>query len=330
MRTRTSGVDVTSDGARHGIAARARRRAEPSTRVNEARDRTRDRLKCDDVNESDIVDDDNGEREKPRHRTRRAFATFVGAAFAARYAAGRDERGGGDARAETTSKATHRATMVVKACDGDRNSASDRANVLATCEDGEVLGTIEMELYGDDAPATVRNFVELCRANGASTLRGTTFHKIIAGEYVVAGKSGSPRLAQVAPLVGEEWRNTDVLNARAFDARHFRPGTVSLALESAQSDGDFGVPTEFLITTGPAPVPSLDGRNIVFGRVTRGLDVVARLSATKTFKPSDTARAYNGLAKLVGDSRALKARAAWTKPTRALVITETSVEELAR
>lgn len=35
---------------------------------------------------------------------------------------------------------------------------------------------------------------------------------------------------------------------------------------------------EFLITTGPGPVPRLDGLNPVFGRVESGMDVVARLA----------------------------------------------------
>ena len=44
--------------------------------------------------------------------------------------------------------------------------------------------------------------------------------------------------------------------------------------------------------------------------------MVQRLSNEKTFQPSETARAYNALANLVGDSRASKAKSAWIKPTR--------------
>ena len=42
------------------------------------------------------------------------------------------------------------------------------------------------------------------------------------------------------------------------------------ALGAAVGGGDGGFerasPTEFLITTGPGPAPSLDGENVVFGR----------------------------------------------------------------
>ena len=48
-------------------------------------------------------------------------------------------------------------------------------------------------------------------------------------------------------------------------------GTVSLALGANNDDSDNKARkgfrnTQFLITTGPGPVPSLDGENIVFGR----------------------------------------------------------------
>ena len=226
-------------------------------------------------------------------------------------------------RSADAMEATARAFLDVGACEGIVNAAralGDDGGAL--CETPEPFGRIEIELYGDAAPDTVRNFLALCDGSSSSSLRGTVFHKIDKGNgYVVAGKSGSPRLGQVTPL-SREYENADVARASAFAGRHFRPGTVSLALESAASDGEFGTTAQFLILAGPQPVPGLDGKNIVFGRVVRGLDVVQRLSNEKTFQPSETARAYNALANLVGDSRASKAKSAWIKPTRALVITD--------
>jgi peptidyl-prolyl cis-trans isomerase B (cyclophilin B) len=60
---------------------------------------------------------------------------------------------------------------------------------------------------------------------------------------------------------------------------------------------------EFLITTGPGPVPSLDGRNIVFGKVVQGLETVAALSGVPTFSPNASARQMNQFAMFVGDER---------------------------
>jgi len=227
--------------------------------------------------------------------------------------------------ARASEPARRRVFLDVGACESGVNAAR-------ALEDGAIFaspasfGRIVIELDESAAPDTCANFVRLCdAASGAPTLRGTVFHKIDRGNgYVVGGKSGTPRLGQVGTL-GEDFKNRDVTRASAFEGRHFRPGTVSLALESAAKDGEFGTTAQFLITTGPAPVPSLDGKNIVFGRVVSGMDVVNQLANEKTFQPSDTARAYNSLASLVGDSRAAKAKAAWVKPTRALVITDCGV-----
>ena len=313
---------VASDSRATRLASTARRRGRGArARIAIARRAREDGSVV--VRENDYDDDDDAEEGETRVREhassrRVALGVVVGAVTTtattwSRYSA---RAMGGDA-------VTARAFLDVGACEGIVNAAralGDDGGAL--CSTPEPFGRIEIELYGDVAPDTVRNFVALCDGSSSSSLRGTIFHKIDKGNgYVVAGKSGSPRLGQVTPL-SREYDNTDVTRASAFSGRHFRPGTVSLALESAASDGEFGTTAQFLILTGPQPCPALDGKNIVFGRVVRGLDVVQRLSNEKTFQPSETARAYNALANLVGDSRASKAKSAWIKPTRALVITD--------
>jgi cyclophilin family peptidyl-prolyl cis-trans isomerase len=64
-------------------------------------------------------------------------------------------------------------------------------------------------------------------------------------------------------------------------------------------------------------VPSLDGANVVIGRVTAGLDVVAAVARTPTFAPLPSARTWNSLAAALGDGRAAKARASTRARTRA-------------
>ena len=81
------------------------------------------------------------------------------------------------------------------------------------------------------------------------------------------------------------------------------------------------VAAAFRITTGPGPVPSLDGQNIVIGRVLSGLPVVTAVSRTPTYAPLSSARTWNALAGALGDGRAATARAAWSKPRQAVVIT---------
>lgn len=68
-------------------------------------------------------------------------------------------------------------------------------------------------------------------------------------------------------------------------------------------------------------MPSLDGDNIVFGRVLEGLGTVSEVTQVPTFSPSGQLRAYNRMASAIGDDRAARARANWGLPLKAVVIT---------
>lgn len=67
--------------------------------------------------------------------------------------------------------------------------------------------------------------------------------------------------------------------------------------------------SEFLVTTGPAPVPSLDGEAIVFGRVDQGLGTVTAVANVPTFRPPQRVAVMNDLANAFGDGRAQTVRA---------------------
>lgn len=64
-------------------------------------------------------------------------------------------------------------------------------------------------------------------------------------------------------------------------------------------------------------MPSLDGDNIVIGRVLEGLGTVAAVAAVPTFTPGERLQALNRVASLIGDDRAAKARrpCMFTNPT---------------
>ena len=123
--------------------------------------------------------------------------------------------------------------------------------------------------------------------------------------------------------------NPDLLAGTAFDGRHLRPGTVSLAV--AASDDDDGVrlapgyrAAQFLITTGPGPVPRLDGGNIVFGRVLSGLDVVTAMTRVPLLRAPPGP--WASFAKLVGDERGARVAAKYGRPLKLVVITKAGVE----
>ena len=198
------------------------------------------------------------------------------------------------------------------------------------CTDPAPLGRIAIDLYGRAAPGTVSAFKAIV-AQGA--LNGTVLSKVYPGRWLICGQQGPRRSGLLTPLA-ELPPNPDLVSAAAFRLNHVRPGTVSLNLSENEDDEFIKMqkgyqPLSFLITTGPGPAPSLDGENIVFGRVTEGFDVIVNIAnSVPTFQPNDSLIAYNKFAEFIGDDRASKTRSKWGKPLKAVVIVNSGIEEV--
>jgi peptidyl-prolyl cis-trans isomerase B (cyclophilin B) len=116
-------------------------------------------------------------------------------------------------------------------------------------------GDIQLELFPEHAPKTVNNFVFLARDGFYD---GVTFHRVIADFMIQGGDpTGSGR-------GGPGYRFEDEF--RGNPLRHER-GVISMANAGPGTNG-----SQFFITH--VPTPHLDGRHTVFGKVTKGLDVV--------------------------------------------------------
>ena len=116
-------------------------------------------------------------------------------------------------------------------------------------------GTIELELFPEYAPKTVNNFVYLAQDGFYD---GVVFHRVISNFMVQGGDpTGSGR-------GGPGYRFEDELKGNPL--RHER-GVISMANAGPGTNG-----SQFFITHGPQP--HLDGKHTVFGKVTKGLDVV--------------------------------------------------------
>jgi peptidyl-prolyl cis-trans isomerase B (cyclophilin B) len=196
-------------------------------------------------------------------------------------------------------------------------------NQLASCP-STPLGRFVIGLYGKVVPFSVDAFTSLVKSKA---YKNTLFTRLSAGEYVQAGTPGLARLGLVeAPP--QQSRNPDTVNPGSFRLHHSRPGVVSLAL--SVDDGEDISPlaplTRFRIITGPGPVPRLDGKDIVMGRVLQGLDTVNAISRVPTYAPTSTGKLYNGIAKSLGDKRAATARGSWTRPRQAIVIVDCGLD----
>jgi cyclophilin family peptidyl-prolyl cis-trans isomerase len=120
-------------------------------------------------------------------------------------------------------------------------------------------GAIELELFPNDAPKTVENFVKLSRDGFYD---GITFHRVIP-DFMIQG--GCPRGDGTG---GPGYEFEDEPNEHRVER-----GALAMANRGPGTNG-----SQFFIVTTQA-APWLDGKHTVFGRVTSGMEVVDAISA---------------------------------------------------
>jgi cyclophilin family peptidyl-prolyl cis-trans isomerase len=123
-------------------------------------------------------------------------------------------------------------------------------------------GTIELELFDDDAPKTVENFKKL--ANDGF-YNGVIFHRVIP-DFMIQG--GDPTGTGSG---GPGYQFEDEFNDHKVER-----GALAMANAGPNTNG-----SQFFIVTAEA-TPWLDGKHTVFGKVTSGMDVVDTIEQTET------------------------------------------------
>ena len=138
-------------------------------------------------------------------------------------------------------------------------------------------GAIVIQTYQDKAPRTVAHIVDLVKKNFYNAQR---IHRVVKGQLVQWGDKMS------RDMTYREWwgrspggsSGTPIGVAEFTKGLRHRAGSVSMAHAGNPAAAD----SQIFICL--APMPNLDGKHVIFGEVTQGLDVAKKLVVTDRLK----------------------------------------------
>ena len=131
------------------------------------------------------------------------------------------------------------------------------------------FGDIDLELY-TDTPLHRANFILLVKQD---YFHNTMMHRVAKGFVIQGGNSDGYETPKKRQKIG----NYLIPNESKPSHPHVR-GALSAAKYTEQNISDASSPFEFFIVQAPNGAHHLDGEHTVFGRVTKGMDVVDEIN----------------------------------------------------